>query len=72
MDGLRGQATVQAHQAVQKHRVQQGRGAVRPVQVGCVDVGVAHSGEELDDGGFIGGFGEVGGHDRQPLSNVEW
>ena len=53
LDSLRGQVPVQAHQAVQKHRIQHRTGAVRPVQVGGVDVGVAHSGEELDDGGFV-------------------
>lgn len=58
LNGLLGQVPVQAHQAVQQHRVQQRAGAVRPVQVGGVDVGVAHLGEELDDGGFVGGFGE--------------
>ena len=48
-DGLWGQVLVQAHQAVQKHRVQQRRGAVRPVQVG----GVVHVGEQLDYSGFV-------------------
>lgn len=45
LDGLLEQVPVQAHQAVQKHRVQQRTGAVHPVQVGGVDVGVAHLGE---------------------------
>lgn len=45
LDGLRGQIPVQAHQAVQKHRVQQGAGVVGAVQGGGVDVGVAHLGK---------------------------
>lgn len=44
LDGLLEQVPVQAHH-VQKHRVQQRTGAVHPVQVGGVDVGVAHLGE---------------------------
>lgn len=57
MDGFGGKVFVEADQAVQEDSVQQGAGVVRAVQIGGVDVGVAHLCEEFDDGGFIVGFG---------------